>query len=241
VRLTALIIFVLLLGSMALLGADRTTTRAQGATPASDATPASGATAACPSTTPEENVALVQRWYEEVLNQQDLDVIDDILAEDYVRYRAGIPFANESGTADDVQWVEMILAEFPDVTFSIEDIFADGDKVAVRTITSGTHTGPMVDMGSAPASQRQMARENIAIWRVACGKLSEQWIVQDNLGMLRQLGVITDVEMVSVGTRQSRPQCHSHIPLPCGTRHPAPDRQHAPAGDTHSAPARLNE
>ena len=89
--------FVLLLGSMALLGADHTTTRAQGATPASDAT------AACPSTTPEENVALVQRWYEEVLNQHDLDVIDDILAEDYVRYRAGIPFANESGTADDVR------------------------------------------------------------------------------------------------------------------------------------------
>jgi hypothetical protein len=45
-----------------------------------------------------------------------------------------------------------------------------------------------------------MTRENIAIWRVACGKLREQWIVQDNLGMLRQLGVITDDEMGDVGT-----------------------------------------
>jgi predicted ester cyclase len=194
VRLTALVMFVLLLASIALLGADRTATLAQGATPAS------GTTAACPNTTPEENMALVRRWYEDVLNQHDLDVVDDILADHYVRYRAGIPFANESGTADDVQWVEMILAEFPDVAFSIEDIFADGDKVAVRTIASGTQMGPMVDMGNAPASQRQMARENIAIWRVACGKLTEQWIVQDNLSMLRQLGVITDDEMGDVGT-----------------------------------------
>jgi predicted ester cyclase len=186
--------FVLLLASIALPGADRTTTLAQGSTPASDAA------AACPTTTPEENMALVRRWYEDVLNQGDLDAIDDILAADYVRYRAGIPFANESGTADDEQWVEMILAEFPDVAFSIEDIFADGDKVAVRTITSGTQMGPMVDMGNAPASQRQMERENIAIWRVACGKLTEQWIVQDNLGMLRQLGVITDDEMGDLGT-----------------------------------------
>jgi len=186
--------FVLLLASIALLGADRTATLAQGATPAS------GTAAACPTTTPEENMALVRRWYEDVLNQHDSDVVDDILADDYVRYRAGIPFANESGTADDVQWVEMILAEFPDVAFSIEDIFADGDKVAVRTIASGTQMGPMVDMGNAPASQRQMARENIAIWRVACGKLTEQWIVQDNLSMLRQLGVITDDEMGDLGT-----------------------------------------
>ena len=193
-RVIAVVVVVLLLVSAAFLSAGHATTLAQ------DATPTSGATADCPNTTPEENEALVRRWYEEVWNQRDLDVVDDILADDYVRYRAGIPFANESGTADDVQWVEMILAEFPDVAFSIEDIFADGDKVAVRTIASGTQMGPMVDMGNAPASQRQMARENIAIWRVACGKLTEQWIVQDNLSMLRQLGVITDDEMGDLGT-----------------------------------------
>jgi len=193
-RVAAVVMFVLLSASAAFLSAGRTTTLAQ------DATPVSGAAADCPATTPEENEALVRRWYEEVWNQRDLDVVDDILAEDYVRYSAGIPFANDSGVADDLEWVEMILAEFPDVTFSIEDILADGDEVAVRTIMSGTQMGPMVDMGNAPASERQMTRENIAIWRVACGELAEQWIVQDNLGMLRQLGVVTDDEMGDVGT-----------------------------------------
>jgi steroid delta-isomerase-like uncharacterized protein len=193
-RLIAVVIFVLLLATTTFFGAGHPTALAQGATPAS------GATADCPVTTPEENEALVRRWYEEVWNQRDVDAVDDILADDYVRYRAGIPFSNEAGNADDLQWIEMILAEFPDVTFSIEDILADGDKVAVRTITSGTQMGPMVDMGGAPASERQMTRENIAIWRVACGELVEQWIVQDNLGMLRQLGVVTDDEMGDVGT-----------------------------------------
>jgi len=193
-RVVAVVMFVLLSASTAFFSTGHTPTLAQGATPAS------GATADCPTTTPEENEALVRRWYEEVWNQRDMDVVDDILADDYVRYRAGIPFANEAGIADDLQWVEMILAEFPDVTFTIEDILADGDKVAVRTITSGTQMGPMTDMGNAPASERQMTRENIAIWRVACGKLAEQWIVQDNLGMLRQLGVVTDDEMGDVGT-----------------------------------------
>jgi hypothetical protein len=40
-----------------------------------------------------------------------------------------------------------------------------------------------------------MSRENLAIWRIECGKLAEQWIVQDNLGMLRQLGIVTNDEM----------------------------------------------
>ena len=158
---------------------------------AQEATPA----AECPTTTEDENIALVSRWYEEVWNASDLTVIDEILSDDYTRYRAGIPFANAAGIDDDIAWVEDLRAAFPDLTFSIEDIFADGDKVAVRTIATGTQMGPMDDMGGAPATERAMARENLAIWRVACGELVEQWIVQDNLGMLRQLGVITAEEM----------------------------------------------
>jgi predicted ester cyclase len=166
-----------------------------GSSVAQEATPATDMTSDCPQTTEEQNADLVRSWYEGVWNQRDLDLIDDILAPDYVRNRAGIPFDNDTGTADDRAWVEMILGEFPDVKFSVEDLLVDGDKVAVRTITTGTQMGPMTDMGDAPATERPMSRENLAIWRIECGKLAEQWIVQDNLGMLRQLGVITQDEM----------------------------------------------
>jgi hypothetical protein len=45
-----------------------------------------------------------------------------------------------------------------------------------------------------------MSRESIIIWRVECGQIVESWIVQDNLTMLRQLGIITDEELATVGT-----------------------------------------
>ena len=54
-----------------------------------------------------------------------------------------------------------------------------------------------------------MSRENLAIWRVECGKLAEQWIVQDNLGMLRQLGVITQDEMADA----AEPDVATPVPL----------------------------
>ena len=52
----------------------------------------------------------------------------------------------------------------------------------------------------APATGRHMTRESIVIWRVECGQIVENWIVQDNLTMLRQLGIITDDELATVGT-----------------------------------------
>jgi hypothetical protein len=45
-----------------------------------------------------------------------------------------------------------------------------------------------------------MTRESIVIWRVECGQIMENWIVQDNLTMLRQLGIITDEELATAGT-----------------------------------------
>jgi predicted ester cyclase len=188
-RSAAVVVLGLVIACASLLGLGHSASVAQEATPATDMT------SDCPQTTEEQNADLVRSWYEGVWNQRDLDLIDDILAPDYVRYRAGIPFDNATGSDDDRAWVEMILAEFPDVKFSVEDLLVDGDKVAVRTITTGTQMGAMTDMGNAVATERQMSRENLAIWQIECGKLSEQWIVQDNLGMLRQLGIITQDEM----------------------------------------------
>ena len=186
---------VLVLAALALLGLGRAFPLS-----AQSATPEARPPGTCPRTTEAENEALVRRWYEEVWNGRRLDLVDALLADDYARSRAGVPFANEPGNADDVRFVEMVMTEFPDVRFTVEDVLADGDKVVVRTVTTGTHRGPLVDLGGAPATGRAMARENLAIWRVACGELAEQWIVQDNLGMLRQLGVVTDDELADAGT-----------------------------------------
>ena len=59
--------------------------------------------------------------------------------------------------------------------------------VVTRTIVEATHTGPL---GNLAATGKQIYIEIIDIWRVADGQLAEHWGLDDNLGMLQQLGVI---------------------------------------------------
>ena len=66
-------------------------------------------------------------------------------------------------------------------------------------VWTGTQDGPLTQWG-APETGLPMARESLVVWRVVCGELAENWIVQDNLTMLGQLGVITDDELATVGT-----------------------------------------
>ena len=71
--------------------------------------------------------------------------------------------------------------------------------MAVYTTWKAIQDGPLPQW-DAPETGRPLAFEGISIWRVACGRLSEAWIVQDNLTMLRQAGIITDDELRTAGT-----------------------------------------
>jgi predicted ester cyclase len=164
---------------------------------AHQATPA--AATDCPTSTPEENEAVVQRYYDEVYNGQDLAVIDELLSDDFVRHNVAAPQDNQPGHADDKARVESWLSAFPDLQISIEDLYASPDTVVSYVLWSGTQDGPLPQWG-APATGRPMERESLVVWRIACGKLAENWIVQDNLTMLRQLGIISDEELATAGT-----------------------------------------
>ena len=80
---------------------------------ARQASPAAGAD--CPATTPEENEALVRRYYEEAYNQRNTAVIDELLADDFVRHNIAVPQANQPSNADDGARVESWLAAFSDI------------------------------------------------------------------------------------------------------------------------------
>jgi predicted ester cyclase len=164
---------------------------------ASQATPASEAD--CPTTTPEENEALVRRYYDEAYNARNTAVIDELLADDFVRHNVAVPQANQPNNADDVARVESWLAAFSDLQTTIEELFATEDTVVSFVVWRGAQDGPLPQLG-APVTGRPMERESLVVWRVACGQLAENWIVQDNLTMLRQLGIITDDELTTAGT-----------------------------------------
>jgi steroid delta-isomerase-like uncharacterized protein len=85
------------------------------------------------------------------------------------------------------QIVSAFRRAFPDLTFEVHDVIAEGDKVVARVTIHGTHQGEL--MGIPPTGKRASVGA-IDIMRVEGGKLAEHWGVTDNLAMMQQLGVI---------------------------------------------------
>ena len=136
----------------------------------------------------EENKALVRRYVEEVVNQRNLDLLDEIFAPDFVEY--GADTDQVSGVEDAKQFFDMLRSGFPDFQGTIEDLFAEGDKVVLRFTFRGTHQGEF--MGIAPTG-KQVTMPGIDIFRIADGKLVELWGQEDVLGMMQQLGAIPEL------------------------------------------------
>jgi steroid delta-isomerase-like uncharacterized protein len=133
----------------------------------------------------EENKAIELRFFEEVVNKGKLAVIDDLVATNYVWHDAppGLP----SGTEGLKQFFTMTHTAFPDFHSTLEDMFAEGDKVVQRFTARGTHQGEF--MGIAPTG-KQVTIPGIAIHRITDGKIVENWVNMDMLSMMQQLGVI---------------------------------------------------
>ena len=79
-----------------------------------------------------------------------------------------------------------LLIAFPDLSFTIDDIVAEEDKVAVRYVMRGTQSGPFQGI---PATGKKIAVSGVSIGRVSGGKFVEGWAYTDSLGMMQQLGV----------------------------------------------------
>ena len=131
------------------------------------------------------NAALIQRFYDEGWNGNDLDVYDELVTEDFVDHQAipGLPPGRDGFKQLNV----MFRSAFPDVRVDVDQIVAEDDKVACRWTSTGTHEG---DLFGIPATGNQVKVTATVWYRVADGRLAEGWINRDDLGMMRQLGVI---------------------------------------------------
>ena len=133
-----------------------------------------------------ENIAVVRRLIDEVWNQQAFDVLDDLFAADAIISESGVPFPIRVPLCAK-EGIGAACAAFPDIRVAIEDIVAANDKVVVRWSSHGTHRG---EMQGIPPTNRPITMTGMAIYRFADGKIVEEWMNTDMLGMLRQLGVI---------------------------------------------------
>jgi steroid delta-isomerase-like uncharacterized protein len=134
--------------------------------------------------------AIVRAYGEEVWSQGITDAVDRYVARDYVRYDPGLPF-DVRGPEGIRQIVHMYRSAFPDIGFTPADIVEDGDRVAVRWEIRGTHRGELMGI---PPTGLPVDLTAIEIFRLADGRIVEQWVAVDNLGMLRQLGVFPPAE-----------------------------------------------
>jgi len=154
----------------------------------------------CPATTEAENEAIARRWTEEALNGQDLAVLDEILAADVV-HDAGT-FPARRGREAVEQTIVAILASFPDVRYSVDQVITEGDLVVVRWTGRGSHGGAYLGV---PATGRPVELTGINLYRIACGRIAEGWSETDGVGILRQIGVLPAVAATPVADRPATP------------------------------------
>ena len=134
----------------------------------------------------EENKAIVRRFWG-VWEEGNIDLVDELLAPDYINHTPASP-DQPTGPEGVKGVVAMFRSAIPDLRVVVEDMIAEGDKVAVRYTLEGTHEGEL--FGVPPTGQR-LSIKSISVERVSDGKIREHWRITDGLDMMQQLGVIS--------------------------------------------------
>jgi steroid delta-isomerase-like uncharacterized protein len=130
--------------------------------------------------TAEENKALVRRFVEEVFERGRQEAVDELVADDFV------PHTWSTGEGRDglKQAMERISRALADVTFEIDDMIAEGDRVCVRLTASAKQVAEFMGL---PPSGRSYSIGEIHLFRVRDGLIVEHWHQFDQLGLMRQL------------------------------------------------------
>jgi steroid delta-isomerase-like uncharacterized protein len=132
-----------------------------------------------------ENKALARRIIEEIWNRQKLSSADHLIAQNYMGHDPATP-GTISGIEGFKKFFNTYTSAFPDQHFTIEDLVAEGDRVVTRWSVEATHTGPL---SGIPPTGKRVRVTGTTISRIENGKLAEDHIHWDALGLLRQLGV----------------------------------------------------
>ena len=131
----------------------------------------------------EGNKALIQQFIDEVMNAGNTAAIADFCV-------AGSMFAG--GIEGQIRAMKMA---FPDIHFTVDDIFSEGSKVAVRVTVYGTNTGPLVGLPAfgrletpVPPTGKSTTHSGMYVFTVSDGKIVSYLAELDQIGLLRQLG-----------------------------------------------------
>ncbi len=139
----------------------------------------------------EINKTIVRRFYEEVFNQRNFDVVDELLDEAYINHDP-TPMAPKD-RASMKQFAQRITVAFPKHHYQIEDLVAEGDKVVMRCTLTAIPHGFFPGCLEMTLIDSLICQQQMHILRMCGGKLIEHWVIRDDLTMMQQLGVIPDL------------------------------------------------
>lgn len=129
--------------------------------------------------------ALMTRIYDEIFTNGNLDMIDELLHENFVEHEElppGIPPGREAPRG----YLTMMRGAFPDFRADVQMMLQDGNKVITRARFSGTHQGEFMGI---PATGNKFDIPTVDIVEFEGDKAIAHWGVMDMAGMMRQLGV----------------------------------------------------
>jgi steroid delta-isomerase-like uncharacterized protein len=130
------------------------------------------------------NEALVRRFFEEFCNDRRSDLAEQLVADDYISHG---PQAPPAFGPDGVRARVGLYQEAVDGHWTVDELFSAGDRVVARWTGTGTHRGEL--MGVQP-TDLPIRVEALSVFRVADGKIAEEWTVWDALGLLQQVGAM---------------------------------------------------
>jgi len=122
---------------------------------------------------------------EQVFNRGNIDVADDLVAEDFYNHEAPDSPGPEGFKASAV-WLR---SAFPDYQAEVQQLVVEGDLIVARLLVSGTHRGEFL---GAPPTGRLFSVQHMHMYRIEDGKLAEHWACRDDLGQLTQLGLLPE-------------------------------------------------
>ena len=128
-----------------------------------------------------DNKTIVRRLFEDGLNRDDANVIEALVAPEYV------DGAGERGPGAFKQVMVRLRGAFPDLHYTIDHLLAEGDDVAIRWHWTGVHRGTF--RGIAPTGQA-LSNSGAAVFRVQGGKIISAALETDRLGFLQAIGVV---------------------------------------------------
>lgn len=132
------------------------------------------------------NKAIVRRLIEEAWNTGNLAVVDELVAPGYTGHDSSYPELIR-GPEGFKEWIITARTAFPDFEITVDDLFAEGDRVVGRITMRGTNRGELIGL---PPTGKPVAFSGTFIRRFAGGQLVEGWDSGDALSMMQQLGAL---------------------------------------------------